>query len=70
MANDKEKTWDNLTKDYLTTEQKIDIIREHNTNLSNERFKKCIASLRDYLEQKKDEWRIQTSWNISYTEVR
>lgn len=52
MAKDKDKTWDNLTKDYLTTEQKLDIIREYNSQLSEESFQKCIASLRDYLENK------------------
>jgi len=55
MSDDKEKTWDNLTKDYLTTEQKIDIIREHNQHLSQIEWDKSMAALKEYIEKKKDE---------------
>jgi len=55
MADNKGKTWDNLTKDYLTTDQKLDIIREHNRHLSKIEWDKGLAALKDYLEKRKDE---------------
>lgn len=44
-GNDKEKFWDNLTKEYLTTEQKLAIIAEHNAKLATEKWEKTLAYL-------------------------
>ena len=49
--SDEEETWDNLTKDYLTVEQKIAIIREHNNNISAGQWERALNSLRDYLNR-------------------
>ena len=46
-----EKIWENLTKEYLTTDQKLDIIREHNIERSEEEWAKAIDSLRDYVNR-------------------
>jgi len=55
MADDKEKFWENLTKEYLTIDQKLNIIREHNQHLNQIKWDKTIASLKDYIENKKNE---------------
>ena len=55
MADDKEKFWDNLTKEYLTTEQKLNIIREHNQRLSDAEWNKTVGAIKEYLENKKDD---------------
>lgn len=49
MDKNQEKFWDNLTKEYLTTEQKLAIIREHNTKLSDEEWLKTMDALADYI---------------------
>lgn len=49
---DEEKLWDSLTKEYLTIEQKLDIIRGCNKERSIEEWNKLIESLRDYLNKK------------------
>lgn len=46
-----EKIWENLTKDYLTIDQKLDIIREHNAILSEAEWNKTINALRDHLKK-------------------
>lgn len=52
MAKDEDKIWDNLTKEYLTTEQKIAIIREHTATMSDAAWKKSIDAIRDSMEHK------------------
>lgn len=52
MAKDDDKIWDNLKKEYLTTEQKIAIIREHNERISEVTWNKSIDAIRDYLNNK------------------
>ena len=49
----KDKTWDNLSKEYLTTEQKLEIIREHNERLSDVEWEKAVEAIKDYLEKPK-----------------
>jgi len=53
--SDAEKTWKNLSKEYLTTEQKLAIIREYNSDMNEERWQMSINALRDYLEKRKDD---------------
>ena len=48
---DEEKFWDNLTKEYLTVDQKIAIIKEHNAERSAIEWDKIMDSLRDYLNK-------------------
>jgi hypothetical protein len=46
-----EKIWENLTKEYLTLDQKLAIIREYNGGLAFTEWHKTIAALRDYIEK-------------------
>ena len=48
---DRDKIWDNLTKKYLTTGEKLAIIRECNTRLGNEEFLRSLTELKAYLNQ-------------------
>jgi len=51
--DDKKEMWHRLTKEYLTTAQKLDIIREYNIHLSDTEFDKAVRMLTEYIDKDK-----------------
>jgi len=47
-----EETWENLNKEYLTTEQKLDIIQKYNTDRNKDNLTEAVKALNDYLDQR------------------
>jgi len=53
-STDAEKVWQNLKKEYLTLEQKLDIIREHNITLNDKHWDDTLESLKQFLQDRQD----------------
>ena len=53
MNKDQEKFWHDLTKEYLTTEQKLEFIREYNALKFEEEFAERLEQLQEYIKQNK-----------------